>query len=208
MVAFLSCDPRACLATGAMGKPQTFKRVPIVEHANQPSPSLPPPILFSPFYFNNTSSLDCLSNASHFSPLYAIPLAGLQVSYRAAANPLPLFTNQQLFRCALLKAFSENGSKDARLVRPFAGTDFTFTFFDADTAQRFASTVMKFVPAANADTVKTRLKHPTIMSRRASTAFAVEVAARKEKSQPERSRGDLGESMDLGIGQFPTQPLK
>ena len=35
----LSCDPRACLATGAMGKPQRCKRVPIVKHENQP-PSL------------------------------------------------------------------------------------------------------------------------------------------------------------------------
>ena len=31
----LSCDPRACLATGAMGKPQRYKRVPIVKHENQ-----------------------------------------------------------------------------------------------------------------------------------------------------------------------------
>ena len=38
----LSCDPRACLATGAMGKPQNEKRVPIVKHENQP----PPPLKF------------------------------------------------------------------------------------------------------------------------------------------------------------------
>ena len=36
----LSCDPRACLATGAMGKPQTPKRVPIMKHENQPPPFL------------------------------------------------------------------------------------------------------------------------------------------------------------------------
>ena len=34
----LSCDPRACLATGAMGKPQNPKRVPIVKHENQHPP--------------------------------------------------------------------------------------------------------------------------------------------------------------------------
>ena len=34
-ILLLSCDPRACLATGAMGKPQTHKRVPIVKHENQ-----------------------------------------------------------------------------------------------------------------------------------------------------------------------------
>ena len=45
---FLSCDPRACLATGAMGKPQSDKRVPIVKHENQPPPlffHFPPPSL-------------------------------------------------------------------------------------------------------------------------------------------------------------------
>ena len=36
LVEILSCDPRACLATGAMGKPQSEKRVPIVKHENQP----------------------------------------------------------------------------------------------------------------------------------------------------------------------------
>ena len=53
----LSCDPRACLATGAMGKPQTKKRVPIVKHENQLPPPvnphpLPPQIMFlSPSLF-------------------------------------------------------------------------------------------------------------------------------------------------------------
>ena len=50
LVEILSCDPRACLATGAMGKPQSEKRVPIVKHENQPSPLffrfLPPSLLF------------------------------------------------------------------------------------------------------------------------------------------------------------------
>ena len=38
LTSLLSCDPRACLATGAMGKPQTANRVPIVKHENQPPP--------------------------------------------------------------------------------------------------------------------------------------------------------------------------
>ena len=50
MYIILSCDPRACLATGAMGKPQTLKRVPIMKHENQP------PLLFLlplPFPFSS-----------------------------------------------------------------------------------------------------------------------------------------------------------
>ena len=50
----LSCDPRACLATGAMGKPQTSKRAPTVKHENQPPPHLPLLSLVSPF-LSNTS---------------------------------------------------------------------------------------------------------------------------------------------------------
>ena len=50
----LSCDPRACLATGAMGKPQTSKRAPIMKHENQPPPHLPLLSLVSPF-LSNTS---------------------------------------------------------------------------------------------------------------------------------------------------------
>ena len=52
----LSCDPRACLATGAMGKPQTLKRVPIVKHENQPPPSLPPHS-YPPFPFLHNTPL-------------------------------------------------------------------------------------------------------------------------------------------------------
>ena len=48
----LSCDPRACLATGAMGKPQNIKRVPIVKHENQPPPLLLFVFLFSHFVSN------------------------------------------------------------------------------------------------------------------------------------------------------------
>ena len=66
----LSCDPRACLATGAMGKPQTLKRVPIVKHENQP-----PPLIFSLLPFLSfVTQVD--ANAIDISLMYGLPLVG------------------------------------------------------------------------------------------------------------------------------------
>jgi hypothetical protein len=68
----LACDPRACLATGAMGKSQPCKKVPILNHAVPISPPIivlfftpPPPPL---------ASLTLLFSSSLVSPPQATPI--------------------------------------------------------------------------------------------------------------------------------------
>jgi hypothetical protein len=77
-----------------------------------------------------------------------------------------------------------------QLLREFAGVEYTLVFAGEDAAEEFSTLATAFAAVANKDEVKKRLKHKQVLSRRASTKFAREVAVRKAKFQPELE-GDL-----------------
>jgi hypothetical protein len=83
-----------------------------------------------------------------------------------------------------VSAISEDDNK-VYIIVPYAGISFTFTFTDNTTTEGFMIACNSFARIADVDSVKRRLKHSTIMSRRESTRYAVEVGKECVKKQQE-----------------------